>query len=438
MMDDQHFKQPAEHHESRSALLAWAFYDWASNAFATLIVTFVFAAYFTDQVAADPTQGTTLWGNAVAAAGLLVALLGPVLGAAADQGGPRKALFTLLTLAAVTATGLLWFVQPDPSCVALALVLLGLGIVASELAGVLYNAMLPVLAPPERIGRWSGWGWGLGYVGGVACLALALFGFVREDAWLQLPRDQAQHVRATFLLAAAWLLVFALPLLLRVRMTSETPRKPLLRAARDGLRQLVATLRQIRRYRVIVRFLIARMLYVDGLATLFALGGVYAAGTFAMSEQDVLTFGILLNVTAALGAGLFAWLDDWQGPRTTILLALSGLILLGCAILFVHSQTLFWVLGGLLGLFVGPAQAAARSYLGRVAPAELRAELFGLFALSGKATAFAGPFLVGWVTWLAGSQRVGMAVIVVFFVLGFAMTLTLPAARPDADAHTHA
>jgi len=417
--------------ENRRQLLAWALYDWANSAFATLITTFVFAAYFTREVAADETMGTTLWGNAIAAAGLLVAVAGPVLGAIADQGGPRRSLLAGFTLLAVAATAGLWLVRPETAYVPLALVLVAVGTLAAELAVVLYNALLPVLATPSRIGRWSGWGWGLGYVGGVACLALALFGLVRPDAWLDLPRDQAQHIRATFLLTAAWYLVFSLPLL-SFRLRQPGQGKPVLRAAADGLRQLGRTLRQVRRYAVIARFLIARMLYVDGLATLFAFGGVYAAGTFDMSEEQVLMFGILLNVTAAAGAVLFAWLDDLRGPRTTLLLALSGLILAGTAVLLVESRLWFWMLGALLGIFVGPAQAAGRSWLARAAPDELRAELFGLFALSGKATAFAGPLLVGWVTWLADSQRVGMGVIIVFFTLGLLVLLTVPEQRPAA------
>jgi UMF1 family MFS transporter len=424
-----HFVPPAP---PTRRLLAWALYDWANSAYAALIQTFVFATYFTTQVAQDSTTGTAQWGNAIGIAGLLIAVLGPLLGAAADQGGPRQGLLRALTAVAVVSTALLWLVRPTSEDATLALLLVMLGTVAFELAGVLYNALLPALAPRARIGRWSGWGWGAGYAGGLVCLLVALFGFVRADAWLPLPREHAEHVRATFLLTAVWFLVFALPLL-ALRLDSPSQRKPLLPAARAGLRQLLATLRRVREYAPLVRFLVARMLYVDGLATLFAFGGVYAAGTFGMSEQQVLLFGILLNVTAAVGAIGFAWLDDHSGPRATMLLALTGLILLGTLVLLVESRLAFWVLGGALGLFVGPAQAAGRSYLAHAAPPHLRAELFGLFALSGKATAFVGPLLVGWVTWLAGSQRIGMATIVVFFLLGFLMLLTVPEASRERD-----
>jgi len=414
-------------------LLAWAFYDWANSAFATLIQTFVFAAYFTRQIAPDATTGTALWGNATAAAGLLVAFAGPALGAMADQSGRRKPWIGLFTVLAAAATAALWFVEPGGADLVLALALVGLGIVGAEFAVIFYNAMLPDLVPAARIGRWSGWGWALGYAGGLACLALALFGFVDDSAWFPLERDQAEHVRATFVLTGAWFLIFAVPLLL---FTPDAPAsgKRLGLAARDGLRQLADSLRHIRRYATIVRFLIARMLFVDGLATVFAFGGVYAAGTFDMSEREVLLFGISLNVSAGLGALGFAWADDRLGSRATILAALAGLIASGAAILLVDSRDAFWAFGVLLGVFVGPAQAASRSYLARMAPPGLRTEMFGLFAFSGKATAFVGPLAVGWATWLSGSQRVGMATILIFFVAGAALMLTVPEAPRGRSA----
>lgn len=415
----------AEGRAATSSLLSWALFDWANSAFPTVIQTFVFAAYFTRRVAADETAGSAAWGTAVGTAGAVIAVSGPILGAIADQGGRRKPWLAWFTAVCVVATSLLWFVEPGAPVVP-ALVPLAVGIVAFDLASVFYNAMLPELAG-DRIGRWSGWAWGLGYAGGLACLAVALFALVRpEGAWLGLDPGEAEHVRATFVLVAVWFAVFSLPVFL---VTPDRPGRGRggVAAVRDGLAQLRTTLRHVRRYGTIVRFLVARMLYTDGLATLFAFGGVYAAGTFDMSEQEILGFGIALNVTAGLGAALFAWLDDRLGSKGTILLALAGLLATGIPILLVESETLFWVLGIVLGTFVGPAQAASRSYLGRAAPAELRNQMFGLYALSGKATAFAGPFLVGWVTAWAGSQRAGMSVIMVFLAAGGLLMLSVPA-----------
>jgi UMF1 family MFS transporter len=236
-------------------------------------------------------------------------------------------------------------------------------------------------------------------------------------------------VRGTFVLVAVWYLVFALPLFL-LTPDARAEGKALRRAVGDGLRQLRDSLRQVRAYAPILRFLVARMFFIDGLATIFAFGGVYAAGTFGMDEQKVLLFGIALNLTAGLGAAAFAWIDDWVGSKPTILFSLIGLIVPGTALLVVESDVLFWLFGVTLGVFVGPVQAASRSYMARAAPVHLRTQMFGLFAFSGKATAFLGPLLVGWVTGLFASQRAGMSVIIVFLLTGFVLMLTVPAPEP--------
>ncbi|HKL19938.1 MAG TPA: MFS transporter, partial [Halalkalibaculum sp.] len=199
-------------------------------------------------------------------------------------------------------------------------------------------------------------------------------------------------------------------------------------------KQLKESIRHIREYKDIMRFLIARMIFIDGLATVFAFGGIYAAGTFDMDEKGVLIFGIGLNLTAGLGAALFAWIDDYLGSRQTILISLIGLIITTSAVLLVSSSFWFWAFGLTLGIFVGPVQAASRTYMGRIAPEELRNQMFGLFALSGKVTSFIGPFLVGWLTYAAGSQRIGMSVIIVLFVIGFLLMIKVPKVTEGAKA----
>lgn len=404
-----------------------------------MIQTFVFAAWFTGRVAPDPVSGTALWGRTLAASGLLVAVSAPVLGAVADRGGRRKPWLAAFTALAVVAVAGLATVRPEPAFVPRALVLVALGAVGSELANVFYNAMLPALAPPDRVGRWSGFGWGLGYAGGLLCLGLALFAFLDDAPWIPLDRARGMPVRATCLLAAAWYGAFALPLLLGTPAAPGTGRPPR-RALREGLAQLRRTLREARRYAGLVRFLVARTLYVDGLGTLFTFGGVYAAGTFAMDEAEVLRFGIALSASAGVGAWLFAGLDDRLGGRRTAELGLLGLLVTGAVAITAPSETVFQAAAVALGLFVGPVQAASRSYLARTAPEALRHEMFGLYALSGKATAFLGPLLVGQVTALSGSQRVGMGVILVLFALGLLGLAGVPddaphgAPRPDGAA----
>lgn len=410
------------------ALWSWAFYDWANSGFAAVVETFVFAAYFTRQVAADPVSGTALWGHTLGLAGLLVAVAGPVLGAIADQSGRLKPWLGTFTLLSIVATAGLWFVYPHPAYAAGAMLLIGLGTVGSEGANIFYNAMLPRLADRGHIGRWSGWGWALGYAGGLACLLFVFFLFVGEDAPLPLDRASAEQIRITGPFVAAWYLVFALPLFF---WAPDAPSGAAAGAswhsiARAGFRQLRKSLRSARRYTGIWRFLIARLFYNDGLTTLFAFGGVFAAASMNMTEAQVLWFAIALQVTAALGAFLFAWVDDRLGARFTIIVSLCGLLVFATAILFVRSQEMFWALGMAIGIFVGPVQAASRSWLARAAPPEVETEMFGLFALSGKVTAFLGPVLVGWITWVAGSQRVGMAVIPVLLLIGLVLMLWVP------------
>lgn len=413
--------------ENKRALWSWALYDWANSAFFTIILTFVFAQYFSVSVIQDEVAGTRAWGNIVGIAGVVIAILAPILGAIADQSGRRKPWLISFTLLCVISSAMLWTVTPDQSQFWTAALWVGLGTLGAEFAFIFYNSMLPDLARPERTGRWSGWAWGLGYVGGIASLVVALYGFIEADGTIfNLDRDAAEHVRATFVLVAVWYLVFALPAFFFIPDRPSTGLS-LGAATRAGLAQLKQSIAHVRQYRDIVRFLIARMLYTDGLATIFTFGGVYAAGTFNMSPTEVLQFAIALNVTAGLGALGFAWIDDALGGRNTILLSLVGLGCSAFAILVVDGATAFWIWGMILGIFVGPLQSASRSHLARVAPPHLQTQMFGLFAFSGKATAFAGPLLVGWVTSVTDSQRWGMSTILLFLLIGFVLMLKVPA-----------
>lgn len=404
---------------STRALAAWCSFDWANSAFPTVITTFVFAAYFTEGVSADKAAGTAAWGYAISISAVLIAVMSPVLGAIADHGGRRKPWLAVFTLVCVAASAALWWVEPDASYVLMALVLVVIANTAFETGMVFYNAMLADIAPSDKLGRLSGWAWGLGYFGGLACLVFVLVAFIQtENPLFGLDKSMAEHVRASGPVVAIWFGVFSLPLFL---WTPDKPKNsiPAMQAVAEGLATLLDTVRRVKEFRNIARFLIARMIYIDGLNTLFAFGGIYAAGTFGFTFEDLILFGIGMNVTAGLGALAFAWADDRFGAKAVIMVSVAGLTVLGFAVLIVESKTLFWVFGLPLGFFVGPAQSASRSLMARMAPADMRTEMFGLFALSGKATAFLGPTLLGWITLTTGSQRWGMATILVLFVAGF-------------------
>lgn len=416
----------------RRARISWCLYDWAESAFPAVILSFVFAAYFTRAVAADPISGTAAWGWAMTGSAIAIALASPVCGAIADRRGARKPWLGSFSLLCILCCFALWWIEPRADHVLMAMLLLALANFGFELATVFYNAMLPDIVSRDRLGRLSGWAWGLGYIGGLACLVIALFAFIQaETPPFGLSRETAANIRIAGPLTGAWYALFALPLFLFVPDRPTIAGPGVFRAMREGLGQLVRTLKGIRRYPGVLRFLVARMIYTDGLNTLFAFGGVYAAGTWNMPVDQVILFGIALNLAAAAGAAGFGWLDDAIGSKRTIIIALVGLLGLGAAILLVTDIVWFWGLGIALGLFFGPAQASSRALMARLAPAALRTEMFGLYAFSGKAIAFLGPALVGGLTALSGSQRIGLSVILVFFVVGLAILLPLKVQTPS-------
>ena len=413
------------------SLIAWAFYDWANSAFAAVIQTFVFAAYFVKTVAVNETVGSAQWGTITGVSAFVVALLSPAFGAIADQSGGRKIWLGVFTLICIIPTALMWYVLPSPSYTTLALCTVGIGAIGAEGAYIFYNAMLPELAAPSQIGRWSGWGWGMGYAGGMAALIISLFAFINgSSSWFPMDETAAEPVRATFILTAVWYALFSLPLFI---FTPPSPRtgKSIKNSAIDGMRQLGAFLAEISKYGIMVRFLIAKMLYVDGLSTLFAFGGIYAATIFGMEQYEVLQFGIAMNITAGLGAAGLAFLDDWLGSKKVILFSLIGLIIPGTLAIIVTEKWQFWTLGLLMCVFVGPVQSSSRAFMARIAPPSMRRQMFGFYMLSGKATAFFGPLLYGWVAYLSGSLRWGMSTIILLFIAGGLIMLTLPRERTD-------
>lgn len=408
---------------------AWASYDWANSAFPTVVSTFVIAAYFTKGIAPDPVTGQVMWGWMQALVGLSIGLLSPLLGAIADAGGRRRAMLLGSTLLTAFFTAGIWLAAPQPAYALWALLCVALGTLFFELGTVFYNAMLPEVTTRERLGRISGIGWALGYAGGLACLVLCLALLVLPDpALFGLDRGQAEHVRATALVVAAWLLLFGWPVLALVPETG-TERRPWALAAMHGIAETLRLLRGLPRHPAILRFMLARLFYTDGLNVLFAFGAVFAAGVYRMSFEEILLFGIALNVSGGIGAFAGGWVEERLGAKRTVVLALLALMALGAAMLLVESKPVFWALGVMLGLFFGPSQAASRSLMAHLAPPAEVTAYFGLFAFSGRATGFLGPALLALVTDATDSQRAGMSVVLVMLALGAAILASVP--RPN-------
>ncbi len=409
----------------RRPVFSWCFYDWANSPFPAIVLTFVIPAYFEKAVVGNVAVATAQWAVMIATAALVVAFASPILGSIADQGRRRKPWLALCTATLAVGSALLWFVRPDPAATVLLLVLVGVSVVAFEIGMVFYNALLPTLVSTSHVGRVSGWAWGLGYFGGLGGLIVVLFVFVQvETPPFGLDKGSAEQVRIGGPLVALWLCVFCLPLFL---WTPDPPGRglPAKAAVREGLVVLARTLRALPQHGQLARFLLARMIFTDGINTLFAFGGIYAAGTFDMSITEVIIFGLVLNATAGVGAFAFGWIDDWIGAKPTILIGLTAITAIGIPLLLVETTLWFWILGSALGVFFGPVQSASRSMMARMTPSGMESEMFGLFALSGKATAFIGPWLVGLIAFTYGSQRLALATVIPFLVIGGLLMLAV-------------
>ncbi len=416
-------------------LWAWSFFDFANSAFTTLIITFVYATFFVKGIAETETSGTFWWTwGVLTPSAALVALLSPLLGALADRTGTRKRALLMTTLLCVGATALLFF--PQRGDVVTAVVLVAIANVAFELGQVFYNAFLPEIAPPEKIGRVSGWGWALGYAGGLLCLIISLFVFIQpEVAPFGLDKATGEHVRVTNVLVAVWFLLFSLPALLVLKEPKAEGGAPrgLIRATFGELKE---TARHLRQYRQIVRLLLARLFYNDGIVTIFSMGGIFAATAYDFSESEIIFFGIALNVAAGLGAFAFSFLDDAIGGKRTIFISLGLLAVATLVAVVGVSKAWLWGAGLLIGIAAGPNQAASRSLLGRFVPPDKETEFYGFFAFSGKATAFIGPAMFGLLTAVFGTPRAGVAFVLLLFGLGAAILMRVDEAKGRATRLT--
>ena len=431
------FDQMTTPEHSTKRTFAWTMYDWANSAFTTIVVTFLYSTYFSQAMAPDDGTGTVLWSRAVSISAIIIALLSPVMGVIADRSGRRRGYLIGTTLLCCTGTVLLTFIEPNqPNAILLALTIFVIANVAFEVSMVFYNSFLLTIAPADRIGRISGYGWAMGYVGGMVAMIVALLAFIGfgiAPPWLGLDTTDGFNIRAVNLLVAGWYLLFSLPMFLLVKDDGIAAEGG--HSMRGAFEELRHTLGQLRRYAEVVKLLVARLVYNDGLGTVFAFGGIYAAGTFGMGFADVMVFGIVLNLAAGLGAWVFGFVDDKLGGKKTIAFSLVALSIAVTIAVVAPNRTWFWIGGILFGLFAGPNQSASRSLMGRFLPEDRKSEFFGFFAFSGKVTSFAGPILLGVMTQAFDNQRAGMATVVLFFIIGGVILSKVDEAKGLAAGH---
>ncbi len=432
----------------RSRVFSWALWDFAVQPFSTVITTFVFSVYITSELflpetiralgADDPLyqQGLATLsrdlGIAITIAGLVVALLAPVLGQRSDRAGKRKKLLAANTALIVASQAALFFTAVEPNMFLYGVTVMAAGNIFLEIASVNYNALLAQVATRKTVGRVSGLGWGFGYLGGISALVGAYFGFIELDLF-GLGDENGIAIRAIAVGCAAWTLVFSIPILLFV------PEAP---ASEQGHAESFW-----KSYAVVVRdvialskesastfwFLIASAVFRDGVVGVFTFGGVLAAVTFGFSASEVLIFGIAANVVAGIATVLAGRLDDWLGPRVVIIGSISGLLVAGTALFFLRDagEIPFWIGGLLLACFVGPAQAASRSFLARVSPVGREGQIFGLYATTGRAVSFLTPALWSLFIAIGGAQYWGILGIMTVLAVGLALMLSVKLPRHE-------
>ena len=437
---------------------SWALFEWARNPYVILITIYIFAPYFTTTVVGDPVRGQSLLGYANSIAGALIAIMAPLLGAIADKKGRRKPWITAFIALMIPAIWLLWFAQPGGGGIGIypTLALIVIIAIVFEFSAVFHNAMLPSVAPASKVGMVSGLALAYGNIAGLSLMIFVLYAFSLpgEVTWAFIPERPlfgldpatAEPNRIVAPLVAVWVMVFTLPLLL-FTPDGHDAGHGIRSAVTQGLTEAWRTVRQLRHYANVGRYLLARMLFNDGFVGVLIFGGVYAAGTFGWGTTTLLLFGIITSFSAAVGAVIGGWMDDRLGSKLTVLIAVGGTaLLLGVAvtiqpdsILFVpyHSDTTLWELPyfntlpeflyfantQLFAMFITVGFASARTMMARLAPPSMITQFFGLYALSGTATAFLAPLLVGIFTSVFESQRAGYASLIILLAAGFLLML---------------
>src|SRR5690625_2281128 len=432
-------------------VIAWSLWDWGSAAFNAVITTFVFTVYITSDAFGDGADSDLGW--ALATSGVLIALFAPITGQRADRTGRRTFWLGMNTMLVVIASAGLFFVAPAPEYLWLGLLLLAGGNVAFEFASVNYYAMLNDRSTPTNIGRVSGLGWGLGYIGGIALLLIIFFGFIDPEVGLfGVTGEDGMDVRISMLLAAAWFAIFSIPVLWVMRRRQDQRQLPKERFRFiESYKRLFATIGHLwRTDRNTMFFLIASAVFRDGMAGVFTFGGVVAATVFGFSPGDVIVFGIVANVVAGIFTIAFGALDDKFGPKKLIVLSLIMMISAGIIIFILHERgpMIYWVFGLLLAIWVGPVQSASRTFLSRLIPQGKEGEFFGLYATTGRAasfmapSAYSGAILLGfWVTDAATrgeASHWGILGIVTILAIGLVLLLRVKSATRTDSALTEA
>jgi len=397
----------------------FALYDFANSAFTTIIITFIFSTYFAKQIAPNPVLGQSYWGWTIGITGVVVALIGPLLGTIADKKNYTEFFIKIFTIICISLTCLLWFSKPSEKYLIYTLFIVGLANIFYELSLIFYNSTLKKISESNNLGKSSGFSFALGYIGGIIVLIICITIFIDNDSLpFGLSKENSENVRATSILVAFWYLIFSMPFLFNLKKTNKNEIEEKINNTKN-FKELIWD----KGLNNIGKFLLARMLYADGLNAIIIMGGIFAVGVFSLEIKDLLVLSVLMNITAFIGAIVGGYANDRFSSKSVIIFSLIGLILSSSIILFLKSKVIFLFFASINGFFIGPVQSASRVFMTKSIDENNQASGFGLFALSGKLTSFIGPLLVSTITYISNSQKIGFSSAIALLLIGLLVLL---------------
>ena len=397
----------------------FALYDFANSAFTTIIITFIFATYFAKQIAPNPILGQSYWGWAIGITGLLVALIGPLIGSFADKKNCTEFFIKLFTIICIILTSFLWFAKPSEKYLLYTLLVVASANFFYELSLIFYNSILKRISNSNNLGKSSGFGFALGYLGGILILIVCIKIFIDTDVLpFGLSKENSENIRATSIVVALWYLFFSIPFLFSLKKKIKNK----IEKSSNNIKK-IKNLFWDKGLNNLGKFLIARMLYADGLNAIIIMGGIFAVGVFNLEIKDLLVLSVLMNITAFTGAIIGGYANDKFSSKSVIIFSLLGLIFSSTIILFIKTKIFFLIFASINGFFIGPIQSASRVFITKSIDKNNQASGFGLFALSGKLTSFIGPLLVSTLTYISNSQRIGFSAAIILLLIGLLILL---------------
>jgi len=400
-------------------VLNFALYDFANSAFTTIIITFIFSTYFAKQIAPNPVLGQSYWGWTIGFTGLLVALIGPLIGSFADKKNCTEFFIKLFTIICIILTSFLWFSKPSEKYLLYTLIIVALANFFYELSLIFYNSILKRISNYNNLGKSSGFSFALGYIGGILILIVCIKIFIDNDVLpFGLSKENSENIRATSIVVALWYLFFSIPFLFSLKKKIKNK----IEKSSNNIKK-IKNLFWDKGLNNLGKFLLARMLYADGLNAIIIMGGIFAVGVFNLEIKDLLVLSVLMNITAFIGAIIGGYANDKFSSKSVIIFSLLGLIFSSAIILFIKTKIFFLIFASINGLFIGPIQSASRVFITKSIDKNNQASGFGLFALSGKLTSFIGPLLVSTLTYISNSQRIGFSAAIILLLIGLLVLL---------------